>query len=193
MKNTLILIVLLFSVCGSAFAQNKTVRKFFRQHKHTPDGVHFTVPGALVWMGTGIAKAAVQSPEEKLLLKMAQRFGGTKVLVTPTPDNRVSHDVRLLVADLQQVNGYDPLITVQTGEGQVHIMGKENGKKFKRFMILVEGEDGLVMISAKTRLKYKKMGSYINQLIDLYRRDEPIPEKDPPAPKKPSVPKRNQV
>ena len=187
------LLFLLFLITWTAFGQNRTIRKFYRQHKHTPESVNATIPGPLVWLATSIAKASVKSPEEKIMMKMARKFGTTKFLYAPEAGGHGATDVKLLVADLQQRNGYDPLITVSTADAQVHIMGKENGKKFKRFLVVVEGEDGIMLLSAKSRLKYARMGQYINQLIKYYRKGETPPDKDPPVPRAPKVARENQV
>ena len=187
------LVFFLLVIGTSAFAQNKVIRQFYRQHKHTPESVHVTIPGPLVWLGTSIAKAAVKSPEEKILMKMARKFGTTKVLHAPEAGGRAATDVKLLVADLQRKNNYAPLITVTTADAHVHIMGKENGKKFKRFLVVVEAEDGITLVSAKSRLKYAKMGQYINQLINYYRKGETPPDKDPPVQRAPKVARKDQV
>ena len=182
-----------FAISATVFAQNKTIRKFYRQHKHGVEAVNATIPGPLIWLGTSIAKGVVKSPEEKIMLKLARRFGTTKFLYAPEPDGRAHTDVKLMIADLQTRNGYEPLITVSTADAQVHIMGKENGKSFKRMLILVEGEDGLMLLSGKARLKYKKINQYMQQLMRYYRKGEAVPDKDPPAPKAPKVAPKDQV
>ena len=189
----LILLALLPLVAQALPGQNQTIRKFYRQHKHSPESFNATIPGPLVWLGTSIAKGAVKSPEEKILMKMARKFGTTKVLYAPEPGGRAATDVKLLVADLQTRNGYEPFVSVTTGDARVYIMGKENGKKFKRFLVVVEGADGITLVSAKARLKYARMGRYINQLINYYRRGEAPPDEDPPLPKAPKVARKNQV
>ena len=187
---TLLLALLVCQVC---LAQNKTVRKFYRQYKHGPEAHSATIPGPLVWLGTSIAKGMVKSPEEKIMLKLARRFGTTRFLYAPAPDAHAATDVKLLVADLQTRNGYDPLISVSNAEAEVYIMGKENGKSFKRLLILVQGEDGIMLLSGKSRLKYKKVNQYMRQLMRHYRKGEAIPDKDPPAPKAPKQAPKDQV
>ena len=159
--------VLFLSISATTFAQNRAVGKFFRNHKHTEDAVHFTLPGFLTWAGIGIAKGFVETEEEKLGLKLAQKLGTTKFLVLDGNTERARASVPVMLADLQQRHGYEQFVEVRRKDGErVSVMIKANEKKIKRFFVLVHSEDELMMLSARTRLKMKKIKKIIEKLME---------------------------
>ena len=168
MNIRLILFLLLGLSFGTqTFAQNRAVGKFFRTYKHTEDAVHFTLPGFLTWAGTGLARGFVDSDEEKLFLKLAQKLGTTKLLVLEDQPERANSAVPIMLADLQTRHGYEPMIEVRRGgEENITVMFKGNEKKIKRLFILVQTGDELVLLSARTRLNMKKLKKIIERLME---------------------------
>ena len=163
---TKFLVCLLLLSSATVFAQNRAIGKFFRTHKHTEDAVHFTLPGFLTWAGVGIAKGFVESDEEKLGLKLAQKMGTIKMLALDGSTDRARASVPVLLADLQTRHKFEPFVEVRHKGGErVMVMLKGNEKRIKRFFLLVHSEDELLMLSVRTRLKMKKVKKIIEELM----------------------------
>lgn len=166
MKIIPILLSFLFLGSIATEAQNKAVRSYFRAHKHQEEATHFTLPGFLVWAGIGIARGFTTERDEKLMLKLVQKLGTTKMLVLDQNIERAAETAPLMLAALQERHGYEPMMEIKVkGEENIHIMMKGNDKRLKRLFIFVSTPEEVVMISSKTRLKYKKVQKILEELM----------------------------
>ena len=166
MKFIPILLAILFLGTATAEAQNRAVRSYFRAHKHQEEATHFTLPGILMWAGIGIARGFTTERDEKLILKLVQKMGTTKMLVLDQNAQRAAAAAPAMLAALQERHGYEPMMEIKVkGDENIHIMMKGNDKRLKRLFIFVSTPEEVVMVSSRTRLKYKKVQKILEELL----------------------------
>ncbi len=181
MKNLLLLLALTFALPLGTYAQNKSIRKFYRQYKKTENTRNFVLPGFLIKLGTGLARDLVQSEEQYEILRLARKIRGARILVAEDSNPVSRPAMRQLVDDVRKAS-FDDLISVRAEGTDVQIMISENGKKIKGLFIMVSEEDTFVMLHLKTKLKYKDINRLIEVLQKEFLDEEEEPEEKPEVP-----------
>lgn len=156
-------------------SSTKSVSGFY--HANKKDAVNFTVPGWLIWFGTGIANEYVKDPEIKAGLAIAKKVKRVRLLVKEKENQVPASDVATLVNNLRN-DHFEDLIYVKDGTTTFSMMIREKKDKIRNLFILVHEPDQLMMIEMKTRLRYKD----IRNLIHSFKKEiKPLKKQLPQA------------
>jgi hypothetical protein len=183
MKISGLVIVTIFALGLSSCSSPKTTAQFYHTHKVKEGVKNFKIPGWLMWLGGGIAKASVKDPDAKVALKLAKKVGKMRILVSEDANVIDNREIMSFIGHAEK-RGYEPLIQVRDGETLVNIMARDKKDKLKNLLIMVSEEDSFVFLDMKSRIKYEEISDLINYFINRERENNTIELKDPVTPPK---------
>jgi len=163
MKSIFIAIITLLPFLAAS--QTVSINEFYRKYKNSDaENTHLSLPGWLVKLGVGIAKADADE-EDKEALDLVKKVGKVRIL-TFEDSNPVSRkDLDRLTERVRREN-FEDLVMVRDKGANVKIMIREKGELVKNVLILVSETDSFTMVSLKTRVKYDQIEDLINESID---------------------------
>ncbi len=146
---------LLFGLACLFFSQNLTAQdqRLFWKYKEYDGAIAFAVPSFL----PKIASIFVKGKEERRLIR---RTGKIRVMFFEN-ENPISQQEIAKISGSNRKNGLADLLTVRDGKTNVKILVKENGRRIRKLVVLVQDEGEFVLVSVKGRFKY----SDINRII----------------------------
>ncbi|MBR9921317.1 MAG: DUF4252 domain-containing protein [Bacteroidetes bacterium] len=147
-------------------AQSPVVNKFYRHHKKIENVRNIKLPGWLIKFGSGIAKKHMDDPVEKEAIGLVKKIKKMRLLVAENGIALPESHITGLVADLKKKDNYESLLTVKSQGQNVHIMMREKKEMLKGLLILVDSEDGFVMLSMKTKLKLQDIVELVNSALN---------------------------
>ena len=133
----------------------------------------------LIDVGAGIGKMAVESEEEKALLKMAKKINKIKILSVETDQEIKSKDLKKLYKGLEK-EAFEKMISVRDGESKFDMMVREKKGLLKNFILVAHDEGEFALISIKTRLSMEMLNALIKQLSDDFDIEMELPEEIQP-------------
>lgn len=121
-------------------------------------------------MGASIGKGQMDKEDKKAMagLKLIKSVKSMKLLLMEDVNLVSEKDYNKLVSDVKRKGKMSEMITVREGSTRINIMVRDKRKKISRLMILVSEEDGFIMLSMKTKLKYKDL----NKLLQEFMKDD---------------------
>jgi hypothetical protein len=170
------LLPILLSSCGST----KTINEFYRKHKKEEGVSNFSLPGWLVWIGTGMAYHSVRDKEVRRGLKLAKKVKSLQFLQSEGEYSIPKAEIQEFVSTLR-TQAFEDLLFIRDGQTNVNVMVRDTEKKLKNILIFVEEEDEFTFFSMRSRLKYKDLSEYINYYIRDYIGLEQPGKKKPQA------------
>lgn len=168
----LVLFSLILSSCGSP----KTAKQFYNKHKRKEGVSNASVPGWLVWLGTGLAYHSIQNEEAKMGLKLAKKVKRLRFMQAENKEVISPKEVSEFLGNLR-ANKYEDLIMIKDGPQTVSIMVRDTETKLKNIMVLVDQEDEFVFMSMKSSLKYKDLSKVISYYINDFKGEKPTKER----------------
>ncbi len=165
MKKLLYSFILIFCSITIAQAGGDPIKKFYRKYKKKDQVFNITLPGVLTRTCVGIASLFVHDKEARAGLKLARKAKGIRVLVDE--GQQVSKAAgKALIRDLRQKGNMEQLVAIKDDGNYTVIMGKINGKKIKKIVVINFSEDQFTMVAIKSRLKMK----HINKMLKALQR-----------------------
>ncbi len=155
------LLSLLLSSCGSP----ATVNAFYREHKRKEGVRNFTIPGWLVWLGTGLANSVIEDEETRVALRLAKKVKRLQLMITEDANPISSLDVRSFVSSIHD-NGFEDLIYVRDQETTINIVVKEQRNKLRHLVVLVNDDSDFVFINMRTNIKVKDISKLIRYFLE---------------------------
>ena len=122
---------------------------------------------------------AVESEEEKALLKMAKKINKIKILSVETDQEIKSKDLKKLYKGLEK-EAFEKMISVRDGESKFDMMVREKKGLLKNFILVAHDEGEFALISIKTRLSMEMLNALIKQLSDDFDIEMELPEEIQP-------------
>lgn len=157
---------LLFCFPNVATAQTQASNSFYKKYKKLDGTTNFTIPGWVIDMVGGIAKASVDDADEKAAIKLLKKVQKMRFLVMEE-ENRISPlDLKALVTDLKS-QAHEPLISIRDGATNIQILLREKKGRLKYLTFLVSEPDEFVFLSLKTKIRMED----INRLIEVMNDD----------------------
>ena len=178
----LVLFVLFLAFDG--YTQSRSINKFYRQHRFEEGVRKVKLPGWLIRLGTRIGQGAVDSEEDKELLKMARKkLRKMRMLIAEEGHSISKEKIDKLMKSVKKKDRFDQLIYVRDKETEVNMMVRTKGDMIRNLLVLVNEEDEFIMVSLKTKLGIQD----INKLLKSLPEDvdvevpihEPVPEPEP--------------
>jgi len=166
---SIVMISFLLSSCGG----NRYVGDFYREYKHEKNTVNIALPGWLIWLGTGIANEFVNEPEAKAGMEIAKKVKGLRILVMEDKNTVDRKDINKLVSKVQKQD-FDEWIYVKEGKTSFNFLIREKDNMIRNILILVSEEDEFVMVSMKSKIKYKDLKKLIKQFGKELKVEEPL-------------------
>ena len=176
MKKSLIALLFLGLVYPfQASAQTKSINKFIQKHKSLDGAQKIGIPGWLIDVGAGIGRLAVESEEEKALLKMAKKINKIKILSVATEEEIKKKDLNKLYKGLEK-EAFEKMISVRDGESRFNMMVREKRGLLKNFILVAHDEGEFALISIKTSLSMEMLNALIRKLSDDFDIEMELPE-----------------
>lgn len=138
--------------------------RLFWKYKDYDGSMSFTVPGFLPKIGSIFVKGKAER-------RLVRRTGKTRIMIFEKGSPVTNEDFGKFARRAQR-KGLDEVITVRDGKTNVRVLARENGKRIRKLVVLVQDDGEFVMVSMKGRYKY----SDLNALIKKYQ--EEAPKKD---------------
>ncbi len=170
MKHLFCIVAALLLLAPKTEAQDQ---RLYWKYKDYDGSMSFTIPGFLPKIGSIFIKGKAER-------RLVRRTGKIRIMVFENGSPVTEKDF-VKFARRAENSGLDDLIHVRDGKTHVRIMGKENGKRIRKLVVLVQDEGEFVMVSMKGRYKY----SDLNALIKKYQQETPQKDKDKKKKKNP--------
>jgi Domain of unknown function (DUF4252) len=153
-----LLFCLFLSVCIFPLAAQDGA--IYWKYKDYNDSKSFTIPGFV----PKFASIFVKGKAERRLVR---RTGRTRIMFFENNSPITPTDFVKLTKRTKRRGGLEDIITVKTGLTNIRVMAKENGKRIRKLVFLVQDEGEFVMVSVKGRFRYKDL----NTLIKKYSKE----------------------
>ncbi len=161
-----------------ALSAQSSVRKFCKKYKKTEDAVSLVVPGFVMGMGASFARKEVDQNNKKAMMgfEFAKQIKSLRMLVVEDANPVSKEDYNALIEKLQKKNKFDELITVREGNTKVNMFIRDKRKHISNLMIVVSEEDEFVLISLKTKFKYKDLKKFVRLLLQDDKKIKVVPK-----------------
>lgn len=162
--------VLLFS--------QKSINKFYHKYKRADNTVNMTLPGFVLGMGASFARKHMDKEDKKALmaLEFTKSIKSIRFLVMEDANLVSQKDYNQLVEGLKKKDKLSELITVRDGSTSVNIMIRDKKKHISNFVVLVSEEDEFVMLSFKTKIRYKDLNKFLREVLKDNEKIKVVPE-----------------
>lgn len=174
------MIVLCLAFLLSSCSSTKSVSGFYQAHKREKGVLNFTLPGWLIWLGTGIAHESVKEQEAKVALQLAKKVKRLRFMVMEDKNTASHTEISSLVSNLRKDN-FEDLIYVKEGTTTFTFMIREKKDKIRNLFFLVSEDDELVMMEMKSNLRYSDISKLIKQFSKELKIDKPLKKPLPQA------------
>ena len=160
---------------SSMQAQTRSINKFINKYQSSEGAEKINIPGWLIELGTGIGKMAVESEEEKELLKIVKKINKVKILSMEAAETIKDKDLKKLYTGLEN-ESFEKMIQVKDGKSRFSMMVREKRGKLKNFVLVADDDGEFSLISIKTRLSMEMINELIKKLSEEFEVDLGIPE-----------------
>lgn len=152
---------ILLSSCGTP----APVSSFYHEHKGKEGVRNMTIPGWLIYIGTGLAHDIV--PEEDV--KMAMRFGKkVKRLQFMASDGHnpiAQQDVDDFIHRIRQDN-FEDLIYVRDETTRINVFVREKNTKLKHLVFLINDNSDFLFLNIRSNIKMQDLVDLINHYME---------------------------
>jgi hypothetical protein len=156
----------------------KSVSKFYHKYKRADNTVNMTLPGFVLGMGASFARKHMDKEDKKAMmaLEFTKSIKSIRLLVMEDANLVSQKDYNQLIDGLKKKDKLSDLITVKDGRTSVNIMIRDKKKHISNFVILVNEENEFVMISFKTKLRYKDLRKFMREVMKDNEKIKVVPE-----------------
>lgn len=175
------LIAVLFSSCGSPAA----VSAFYHEHKRKEGVKNMTIPGWLIYAGTGIAHDLVDDEDAKMMLQLAKKVKRLQFIVAEE-QSLISPDDILDFVQKARADQFEDLIFVRDKSTTVNVMVREKGEKLRHLIFLIDDDSDFVFLNMRTNIKMKDIAKIVDYFLEKEGWDNPE-EKPKKKEEKPQV------
>lgn len=178
MKNLAVLFILsvLLASCGSP----NSVSRFYQDHKRL-DGVHnATIPGWLVYIGSGFAYDIIGNEDMRMALRLARKV--KRLQFMSSEDMAIAPDEVQAFVQTIRLDGFEDLLVVRDEESTVNIMVRERNEKLRHLIILVNDDSEFTFVNLRTNIRMEDLSKVIQYYINKEGWDKE--SKRPPVRKK---------
>jgi hypothetical protein len=152
MKNLLFCLFLLVCIFPIAAQEGRIYWKY----KDYDDSKSFTIPAFV----PKFASIFIKGKAERRLVR---RTGRTRIMFFEKNNPMTQTDFVKLTKRTKRKGGLEEVITVKDGKTNVRILVKENGRRIRKMVFLVQDEAEFVMVSVKGRFRYKDLNTLIKK------------------------------
>lgn len=176
MKNLTIL-CLLTLLPLITFSQ-RSVNKFYHKYKRADNTINLTLPGFVLGLGASVARNQMETEdkEELLALELTKSIKSMRLLVMEETNLVSQKDYDKLIEGLITKGKHSELITVREGNTRINILARDKRKHISNLMIIVSEENEFVMISVKTRLRYKDLNKFLREIMKNNKKIKVVPK-----------------
>ncbi len=154
-----LVIFLPFSMMGQ-----RSTKKFYHKYKKSANTINFAIPGFVMGLGASIARKHVEK-EDRLAFELTKSIKSARFMVMEETNLVSQKDYTELIAGLKKRDKMEDLISIRADGAKVNIMVREKRKHISNLLILVSEEDTFVMVSLKTRLRYKDLNKFLKEIM----------------------------
>ena len=159
------------------FSQS-SVNHFYHKYKRADNTVNMTLPGFVLKIGGKFARKHMDKDDKEALMAMEfiKSIKSLRLLVMEETNLVSQKDYNNLVEGLKTKNKINELITVRDGSTRVNIMIRDKKKKISNIVILVSEENEFVMVSVKTKIKYKDLNKFLKEIMKSDEKIKVVPD-----------------
>jgi DNA primase catalytic subunit len=156
----------------------KSVNKFYTKYKRADNTINFTLPGFVLGLGASIGRKQMDKEDQKALmaLELTKSIKSIRFLVMEETNLVSQKDYNNLIEGLKKKDKISELITVREGSMRINIMIRDKRKHISNLIIIVSEEDEFVMISMKTRLRYKDLNKFLKEIMKNDEKIKVVPD-----------------
>lgn len=173
------LLTLLLSSCGSS----RSVNSFYRENKRREGVQNATIPGWLIYIGTGLAHDMVRDEKARVALQFGSKIKRLRFMSTEEASPIPQADVDAFIQGIR-LDGFEDLILVRDKESTVSFMVRGKKDKLRDIVVLVHSDSEMVFVNMRTSIRMQD----ISRLVSHFMKKEGWSEGD----KKPKKHKKAQ-
>lgn len=174
-------IAVLFSSCGSPGA----VSSFYHEHKKKEGVQNMTIPGWLIYTGTGIAHSLVDDEDTKVMLQLAKKVKRLQFMVAEEQSPIATADIQTFV-QRARADHFEDLIVVRDKSTTINVMVREKGEKLRHLIFLINDDSDFVFLNMRTNIKMKDIAKIVDYFLEKEGWDN-LEEKPKKKEEKPQV------
>lgn len=155
------LIAILLSSCGSP----ASVSSFYQEHKRKAGVKNMTIPGWLIYAGTGIAHDLVDDEDTKAMLQLAKKVKRLQFMIAEEQSPISPADIQTFVHNAR-ADHFEELIVVRDKSTTVNVMVREKGEKLRHLLFLINDESDFVFLNMRTNIKMKDIAKIVDYFLE---------------------------
>ena len=186
MKNPFILFAIAVSFLLTSCSVPNAGSSFYQANKRKEGVVNFTLPGWLIYAGTGMAHDFVKDEESRTLLQLAKRVKKMQFMLDEGNGAISQSAVKDFQVHLRN-RQFEDLIYVRSEETTVSLMVRPKKDKLRDLIVLVHDDEEFIFLNMRTNIKIKHIAKMLESLMKLD--DKHIDEEENPKPVAPPAEK----
>ncbi|MCB9081384.1 MAG: DUF4252 domain-containing protein [Lewinellaceae bacterium] len=158
-------ITCLFLLSSVALTAQSLSSRFYQEYKREEGVRNVKIPGWLLWVGGGLAYNSVKDERIREIIRLGKRVGTFRYLMDETGTQIPTQAYAALEQELLN-NKFEDLILIRDGEEHVRVLIQERNGRLKQILLLLQGEDGVGMISMRSRIRIQDLNHLIGMFME---------------------------
>ena len=184
MKNPIYLFFFGLMIILSSCSVPNAASGFYKDHKRKEGVRNFSLPGWLIYTGTGFAHDIVKDEEIQGILHLAKKVKKMQLMVDEGNGAIQETDIASFQQHLRK-RDFEDFIYVRSEDTTVSFMVHSKKDKLRDMVMLVHTDEDFVFLNMRTNIKVKHIAQLVEYLIKLDDGEEEDPTPPEPPAEKP--------
>lgn len=153
---------------------------FYQAHKRKEGVRNFTLPGWLIYTGTGFAHDIVKEEELKAIMQVARKIKKMQFMLDEGNSAIREQDVLTFQQHLRD-RDFDDLVYVRAEDATVSFMVRSQGDRLRDLIVLIHSEEDFVFLNMRTNITVRRLALMIDAILKLNDKEEEPKPAPPPV------------
>jgi hypothetical protein len=149
------------SSCGSP----APVSSFYQEHKGKEGVRNMTIPGWLLYIGTGLAYNMVHEEEARMALRFGKKVKRLQFMIAEDHNPISSADIDAFIHRIRQ-DDFEDLIYVRDEHTRVNVFVREKNAKLKHLIFLINDQSDFVFLNIRSNIKIQDIVDLVNYYME---------------------------
>ena len=152
---------ILLSSCGSP----ATVRSFYKKHKGKEGVRNMTIPGWLIYIGTGLTHDLVPEEDVKMAMRLGKKVKRLQFMIAEDFNPITNQDIDAFIHRMRQ-DDFEDLIYVQDEHTRINVFVREKDMKLKHMVFLINDNSEFIFLNIRSNIKMKDIADLVNHFME---------------------------